>query len=129
MIAICSLGQTIVDRVVVARILNEYVGRRLEPRTQAPFLGILADRTVARGESGDKNRLGELASLTVKMVEMVRLRTCTVDFWRNTHRQNLLRGEVVEFLDDNDVVPFGEQEAVADEVVELAKALHARLCP
>jgi type I restriction enzyme R subunit len=57
------------------------------------------------------------------------VRTCTVDFWRNTHRQNLLRGEVVEFLDDNDIVPFGEQEAVADEVVELAKTLHARLCP
>lgn len=31
MIAICFLGQTIADRVVVARILNEYVGRRLEP--------------------------------------------------------------------------------------------------
>lgn len=31
MIAICFLGQTIADRIVVARILNEYVGRRLEP--------------------------------------------------------------------------------------------------
>jgi type I restriction enzyme R subunit len=100
----------------------------LDPRTQAPFLSVLADRAAARGETSDKKRLGELAGLTVKMVEMVRLRTCTVDFWRNTHKQNLLRGEVVEFLDENDVVPFKEQEAVADEIVDLAKALHARLC-
>lgn len=78
---------------------------------------------------GDKERLGELAGLTVKMVELVRRSTCTVDFWRNTHRQDRLRGEIVEFLDVNDIVPFNEQEAVADEVVELAKTLHARLCP
>ena len=97
----------------------------LDPHTQAPFLGILADRVLA---DGDKEELGELAGLTVKMVETVRRSTCTVDFWRNAHRQNLLRGEIVEFLDDYDVVPFNEQEAVADEVVELAKALHARLC-
>lgn len=101
----------------------------LDPRTQVPFLGILAGRTLTSGEAGDREKLGELAGLTAKMVEMVRRSTCTVDFWRNTHRQNLLRGEIVEFLDDNDVVPFNEQEAVADEVVELAKALHARLCP
>jgi type I restriction enzyme R subunit len=98
----------------------------LDPRTQAPFLGVLADRALA---GGDREGLGELAVLTAKMVELVRRNTCTVDFWRNAHRQNRLRGELVEFLDDNDVVPFREQEAVADEVVELAKALHARLCP
>lgn len=101
----------------------------LDPRTQAPFLGILAGRTVAEGEPHDKDRLGELAGLTVKMVEIVRRSTCTVDFWRNTYQQDRLRGEIVQFLDDNDVVPFKEQEAVADEVVELAKTLHARLCP
>ena len=63
------------------------------------------------------------------MVDLVRQSTCTVDFWRNAYRQNRLRGELVQFLDDNDVVPFDRQEAVADEVVELAKSLHARLCP
>ena len=101
----------------------------LDPQTQAPFLGILAGRTLTRGETGDKEKLGELAGLTAKMVEIVRQSICTVDFWRNTYQQDRLRGEIVQFLDDNDVVPFNEQEAVADEVVELAKALHARLCP
>lgn len=47
----------------------------------------------------------------------------------NTHRQNRLRSEIVEFLDVNNIISFNEQEVVADEVVELAKALHARLCP
>ena len=95
----------------------------LDPRTQAPFLGVLVDR------ADDEARLEDLAALTVEMVEFVRRNTCTVDFWRNAHRQNLLRGRIVEFLDDNDVVPFDEQEAAADEVVELARNLHARLCP
>jgi type I restriction enzyme, R subunit len=98
----------------------------LDPRTQAPFLGILADQ--ALGEDGQK-RLEELAGITVKMVDLVRRSTCTVDFWRNSYKQHRLRGEIVQFLDDNDVVPFRRQEAVADEVTELAKALHARLCP
>jgi hypothetical protein len=30
MIAVCSLGQSIADRVVIARIFNEHVDRRLE---------------------------------------------------------------------------------------------------
>jgi type I restriction enzyme R subunit len=100
----------------------------LDPRTQAPFLGVLADRASAGGE-GDGASLEHLAALTVRMVDLVRRSTCTVDFWRNVYKQNRLRGDIVEFLDSNDVVPFDEQEAVADEVVELAKSLHARLCP
>lgn len=60
---------------------------------------------------------------------MIRHHTCTVDFWRNSYKQERLRGDLVEFLDDNGLVPFEKQEGVADEIAELAKALHTRLCP
>ncbi len=44
------------------------------------------------------------------------------------HPQNVLRDWVaVDFLDANDIVPFDRQQAVADRLVELAKALHTRL--
>src|SRR5687768_2323261 len=39
MIAVCSLGQTIADRVIVARILDKYVGRRREPRWRVQRAG------------------------------------------------------------------------------------------
>jgi type I restriction enzyme R subunit len=95
----------------------------LDPRTQAPFLGILADQ-------GDGGRdLESLAGLTVEMVETIQGHTCTVDFWRSAYKQDRLRGDLVEFLDDNRLVPFEKQEGVADEIAELAKALHTRLCP
>jgi type I restriction enzyme R subunit len=95
----------------------------LNPRTQAPFLGILADQ-----RDGGRD-LESLAGLTVDMVEMIQRHTCTVDFWRNTYKQDSLRGDLVEFLDDNRLVPFEKQEGAADEIAELAKALHTRLCP
>ena len=95
----------------------------LDPRTQAPFLGLLADQ----GDGG--RNLESLASLTVEMVAMIRRHTCIVDFWRNSYKQERLRGDLVEFLDDNGLVPFEKQEAVADEIAELAKALRTRLCP
>lgn len=57
----------------------------LDPRTQAPFLGILADRATA-GKAGEGERLKQLAALTVEMVKLVRQSTCTVDFWKRVER-------------------------------------------
>ena len=101
----------------------------LDLHTQAPFLGVIAEDAGGDGHRPSGDRLAELARLTVELVDFVRAKTCTVDFWRNTHRQEALRGDVAQFLDDNDLAPFERQSAVADEVVELARHLHARLCP
>jgi type I restriction enzyme R subunit len=98
----------------------------LDPRTQAPFLSILVEEVSTNGEL-PKERLAALAGLTVEMVEHIRQEIRMVDFWRNTHAQNVLRGWIVGFLDEHDVVPFRRQPAVADRMVELAKALHTRL--
>lgn len=65
--------------------------------------------------------------MTVELVEHIRQEIRIVDFWHNTHAQNVLRGWIVRFLDDRDAIPFIRQQAVSDRIVELAKALHSRL--
>jgi len=100
----------------------------LDPRTQAPFLGILVDAAVGRRPLSSE-RLAELARLTVELVEHIRQEIRLVDFWRNTYGQNVLRGWVLQFLDEHDLAPFQRQQAIADELVDLAKALHTRLVP
>jgi type I restriction enzyme R subunit len=96
----------------------------LDPKTQAPFLGILREEFEA---DLDREQLTHLAVLTVEMVEHIRQEIRVIDFWRNTYAQTTLRGWIVCFLDDHDAVPFERQQAVADRLVELAKVKHVEL--
>jgi len=98
----------------------------LDPRTQAPFLGILLEEATVDG-SISKDRLPAFIAATVELVDHIRQEIGVVDFWRNLHAQNLLRSWTVRFLDEQDLVPYDRQRPAADRVVELAKALHARL--
>lgn len=50
-----------------------------------------------------------------------------VDFWRNPNAQGVLKGWVFDHLDRHGTVPFKKARAVADRLVDLAKALHDRL--
>jgi type I restriction enzyme R subunit len=93
----------------------------LNPQTQAPFLDILAEEAV------DGTELLDIAEATVELVKHLQQDISTIDFWRNAHSQDILRSWVVQFLDDRDLVPFAKQRAVADRLLELAKALHVRL--
>ena len=45
-----------------------------------------------------------------------------VRFWHNAHAQDDLRRTLIHTLDDCDLFPFEEQAAVADRLMELAKA-------
>jgi type I restriction enzyme R subunit len=99
----------------------------LDPKTELPFLDVLV-KEASEGRPVSKEQLGRYAELTVGLVEHLRQEVRLVDFWRNAHAQNVLRKWIaVDFLDANDLVPFDRQEAVADRLVELAKALHVRL--
>ncbi len=98
----------------------------LDPRTQAPFLGVLIE------EAGGAEALGEeqkrrLVADTVDVVAHIRQEIRAVDFWRNAHAQRVLRGWLIEFFDDHDTVPFARQQVAADRCMELAKRLHAGL--
>jgi type I restriction enzyme R subunit len=98
----------------------------LDPRTHAPFLSILVEETGGEVEPAPE-QLSRLAKLTVALVDHIRRQIRMVDFWRTPNLQNELRGWIVQYLDQQDVVPFERQAALADRLMELAKALHARL--
>jgi hypothetical protein len=46
---------------------------------------------------------------------------------RRDRASDRLRLQIMEYLDDHDIVPLDRQQPVADRLVELARALHARL--
>jgi type I restriction enzyme R subunit len=100
-------------------------GSGLDPRTEVPFLSLLV---AADGDGSITNdELLRRAELTKQLVSLIKSEIVKVDFWRNAYARTRLRGEVEKFLDDHDLVAVPQQPVVADEVVEVAKALHARL--
>ena len=50
-----------------------------------------------------------------------------VNFWRNPIKQRDLRLTLIEHIDDLDLVPFEQQEKLADELVQLARYKHIHL--
>ena len=110
-----------------ARAGRQRDGTGLDPETQAPFLDVLKREVAGEAEVAE-DMLARLCEVTVEMVEHIQQEVRLVGFWRNTHAQNVLRNWLVKFLDNHDeLVPFERQEAMADRLVELAKANHYRL--
>jgi type I restriction enzyme R subunit len=98
----------------------------LDPKTQAPFMSILVEEA-GGSEALASEQLSRLAKLTIDLVAHVRQQISMVDFWRSLPLQNELRGWIIQFLDREDVVPFTQQRATADRIMELAKARHVSL--
>ena len=71
--------------------------------------------------------LGWLAGLTIQLVDHIRSQTSVVGFWSNAYAREVLRGQIFTFLDDYEIVPFEDADAVADRLMELAKANQAKL--
>lgn len=96
----------------------------LSPKTHAPFFSLLEAR-----QTGDLDEatLLRYVNITNEIVETLRRDVPLVDFWRRAPLQSTLRSKVKAFLDDEDAVPYSKLDAVADEVLQLAKALHTRL--
>lgn len=119
------------DLVAALRELTEEIRRGrpqdttgLDPKTQAPFLGILVEEA---DEPVSPERLQQLAALTVELVAHIQQQIRAVDFWRNLPAQNVLRSWLVTYLDNHDAVPYTRLRPTADRLVDLAKALHTRL--
>lgn len=114
----------------------------LDPNKEAPFLSLL-EREVVEAATADSevsepdpeystdelpdDKREELAEITVDMVGHIEQEVRAVDFWRNNAAQKQLRGWVVRYLDDHELVPFEKLEATADKIVDLAKNRHSYL--
>jgi type I restriction enzyme R subunit len=98
-----------------------------EDRVMQPFLRLLVD-AVPEDTASARDR-DALAAATVEMVDTIRAEIGRVDFWRKPVAQEHLRGRIVRYLDNHDLVPFEEQEALADQILQTARANHATLVP
>ncbi|WP_437620623.1 type I restriction endonuclease subunit R [Sorangium sp. So ce1151] len=98
----------------------------LDTQTETPFFAVLKEER-AKDRPVPPADARWLAGLTVQLVTHIRAEIRVVDFWKNTHAREVLRGVVFTFLDDHEIVSFEQADAVADRIMELAKANHARL--
>ncbi|MCA9525444.1 MAG: restriction endonuclease subunit R, partial [Myxococcales bacterium] len=98
----------------------------LDPETQAPFFDVLKHEAVGK-EKLEGEALDRMCALTVELVEHVQQEIGIVGFWSKAVAREDLRGWMFRTLDDADVVPFERLDAVADKLMELAKANHHRL--
>ena len=87
----------------------------------ARFYGLLESEFATDASLPDEVRvdIGQLAEeIVVKIADHAGL----VRFWHNPHAQDELRRRIIHTLDDRDLFPFAEQAAIADKVMELARA-------
>ncbi|WP_244231283.1 type I restriction endonuclease subunit R [Saccharomonospora piscinae] len=88
----------------------------------ARFYGVLEAEVATSDTLPDDLRI-DVVHMAEKIVYQVTSHAGIVKFWHNPHAQDELRKELVLALDErDDLFPFGEQPAVADKLMELAKA-------
>ena len=98
----------------------------LDPQTQAPFFAILKEER-QKHEPVTPSDTKWLTELTVQLVANIRAEVSIVDFWKNAHAQEVLRGALFMFVTDHEIVPFESADHVADRLLELARANHEKL--
>ncbi|MGC9397447.1 MAG: type I restriction endonuclease subunit R [Anaerolineae bacterium] len=92
-----------------------------EEKRMQPFLRLLREASPVQ----DHERL---AHATVELVNaLIRPEVQRVDFWRNRAAQAELRSRVAQYLDDRGLVPYDQVKALADQIVQTAKANHMLL--
>ncbi|THF70706.1 type I restriction endonuclease subunit R [Deinococcus sp. Arct2-2] len=98
----------------------------LNPHTEAPFFSLLLEAQPEKPEDLTGAQGQRLIQGTVHIVQALRQRTAIPDFWRNAVQQGKVRGWLASYLDDQGLIPFSTCEAVADELMNLARRLHLR---
>jgi len=100
----------------------------LDPETQAPFLGVLRQE-VGKGGAVAPDVLGKLVKATVEMVDHIQREVRLEGFWKKAQAQDALRGWLVLYLDDQDILPYDRLPEITDRLLELAKVNHHKLAP
>ncbi|MBN9164553.1 MAG: restriction endonuclease subunit R [Myxococcales bacterium 68-20] len=115
-----------IEQVRKGRSQNESIPG-LDPEIHAPFFDVLKEERQQQAPVSAADATW-LAGLTVDMVErLIREAASTVGFWKSAQRQNELHGQLVVFLDDAGVVELERADALADRLMDLAKANQRKL--
>ena len=111
----------------------------LDPKTEAPFYGLLGQELEAEATGASTSpaelsaaQAAVLRDATVALVAHVRSEISVVGFWQNPYAQDVLRKWVVQHLDGqqvdgHDLFQLDRLPELADHVVELARVNHAKL--
>jgi len=99
----------------------------LDPRTQAPFFGIL--REVFQNQSGgeinhDQERFSDLVRLSVDLVEHIQQEISSVDFWRDEVGRHQLETWIYNTIRRSRLYTRGTELEIATRMVELARHRH-----
>ena len=97
----------------------------LDPETQV-FFDLLLAQSI-RDPAAEADVTPRLRDVVVELVDHIRQEIALVNFWQRAQAREGLRGWIFQTLDDADVLPFDRLDAVADKLMELAKANHHRL--
>ncbi|MFJ5668499.1 type I restriction endonuclease subunit R [Micromonospora chalcea] len=87
----------------------------------ARFYGLLESEVATDATLPQEVRV-DIVRLAEAIVIEIAKHAGIVRFWHNPHAQDELRRRIIHTLDDGDLFPFAEQAAVADKVMELARA-------
>jgi type I restriction enzyme, R subunit len=104
----------------------------LDPVTESPFYDLLRRELAEEGKSLSSPAEALLRELTVDIVTHIKAEIVLVGFWHNAYDQGTLRAWIATrlaepMIDGSDLFDFARATPVADRLVELAKANHARL--
>ena len=104
----------------------------LDPVTEAPFYDLLKRELTDEGKTVSSPAEALLRELTVDLVTRIKAEITLVGFWHNAYAQGTLRAWLATrlaepMIDGQDLFDFARTTPVADRLVELAKANHARL--
>ena len=111
--------------VLLGDATDESGGSRVhEDPLVARFYGLLESEFATDAQLPDEVR-ADILQLAEAIVVQVMQHAAIVRFWHNPHAQDELRKEIIHALDDRDLFPFSEQAAVADRLMELARANQA----
>jgi type I restriction enzyme R subunit len=111
-----------VEEVKKGREADEGVAG-LNPVVHAPFFDVLKAERSKEAPVRSAADIKWLADLTVDLVErIIRDAVSNVGFWKSAPRQEELRDKIFMFLDENEIVDFERADALADRLMELAKA-------
>ncbi|RAO63425.1 Type I site-specific deoxyribonuclease [Micromonospora saelicesensis] len=87
----------------------------------ARFYGLLESEAATDPSLPQEVRV-DIVRLAEEIVIEIAKHAGIIRFWHNAHAQDELRRRIIHTLDDRDLFPFAEQAAVADKVMELARA-------
>jgi type I restriction enzyme R subunit len=104
----------------------------LNPVTEAPFYDLLKRELADEGKAISISMETLLRELTVDVVTHIKAEISLVGFWHNAYAQNTMRAWMATrlaepMIDGEDLFDFTRTPLVADRLVELARANHARL--